>query len=83
MSFFTEKEFRISSWWLQTYSLLLPIADKELDSFSRCTCNCSWQRTEPRQWEAVDRTWIGDAVGRGQGDGLGGADRYSVSVTDT
>lgn len=76
MSFFAVKEFSISSWWLQTYSLLLPIAKKELDYFSRRTCNCSWQRTEPREWEAVDRTWVGDAAGRGQGDRLGGRDSY-------
>ena len=78
MSFFAEKEFSISSWWLQTYSLLLPIAKKELDYFSRHTSNCSWQRTEPRKWEAVDRTWGRGAGGEELGDRLGGRDSYRV-----
>jgi hypothetical protein len=70
LSFFAEKEFSISSQWLQTFSLLLPIMEKELDAFSTHTYNCSWQKTEP---------WAGAGGGRstetsGEGVGMGERD---------
>lgn len=43
--FSTEKEFRLCGWWLQTYSLLLPIMEKECAVFNRRTHHGSWQRT--------------------------------------
>lgn len=67
MSFFAEKEFSISSHWLQTYSLLLPITEKEPDYFSRHTCNCSWQRTEPEEGGGSGQNLGWECRGEGKG----------------
>lgn len=74
MSFFffcAEKEFRLCGWWLQTYSLLLPIMEKECAVFNRHAHHWSWQRTSWLCGRTVDRSLKGGHEGRGTGWGRG------------